>query len=142
MVKSLFIGLALLLANVVVFGQTGTVVFKISNIQLAKGGEISAGIFTKANFPKVGRQLKGTEVKVEAEVMEVTLDAVPTGTYGAVAFQDVNEDKDLATNLVGFPKEPIGFANGAKIRFGPPSFKAAAIQVKPGEVTIVAIKLK
>jgi len=48
----------------------------------------------------------------------------------------------LETNFVGFPKEPIGFANGAKIRFGAPSFEDASISVTEGESIIVKIKLK
>lgn len=122
--------------------QTGTVIFKVSNIKAEKGGEISAGIFTKENFPKVGKQLKGTEEKVTGEYMEITLTEVPPGIYGAVAFQDIDENKDLKTNLIGFPKEPIGFANGAKINLGPPSFKSASIEVKEGQTTIITIQLK
>lgn len=124
-----------------VFGQTGTVVFQISNIQSEKGGEISAGIFTEENFPKVGKQLKSMEQRVVSESMVIEIKNVPIGIYGAVAFQDIDLNKDLNTNFVGFPKEPIGFANDAKIRLGPPSFEAASIHVKAGEITTVPIKL-
>ncbi|MEL7124086.1 MAG: DUF2141 domain-containing protein, partial [Bacteroidota bacterium] len=67
---------------------------------------------------------------------------VQVGTYGAVVFQDINQDKKLKTNLLGFPREPIGFANDAKIKLGPPSFEDASIQVKENETTIVKINLK
>jgi uncharacterized protein (DUF2141 family) len=139
-----FIALLVLSLGIIfsINAQTGTVIFKVSGIKAEKGGEISAGIFEKANFPKVGQQLKGTEKAVNSDYLEITLEEIPVGVYGAVAFQDINKDKDLETNFIGFPKEPIGFANGAAIRFGPPAFEDASIQVKENEVTIVKIKLK
>ena len=122
--------------------QTGTVLFQVSGVQVDKGGDISAGIFEESNFPKVGKQLMSGEKTVDSDYLEVTLEDVPIGTYGAVVFQDINQDRDLATNFVGFPKEPIGFANGAKIRLGPPAFEDAAIRVTANETTLVVIKLK
>lgn len=41
--------------------QTGTVVINVQQIQANKGGEISAGIFKRENFPKVGKQMIGTK---------------------------------------------------------------------------------
>jgi uncharacterized protein (DUF2141 family) len=132
-----FLGLALGL-----MAQTGTVLFKVSNIQHQKGGELSAGVFNKANFPKVGKQVKGKEKLVDAESMELVLENVPIGKYGAVVFQDIDKNKDLKTNLIGLPIEPIGFANNARIKFGPPAFEEAMIEVLEGKVTVVPIKLK
>ncbi|MEM6380766.1 MAG: DUF2141 domain-containing protein [Bacteroidota bacterium] len=123
-------------------GQTGTVVFEVSKIKVDQGGEIAAGLFTKGNFPNVGDQFKGAIEAVKSNFATLTINDVPAGTYAAVVFQDVNQDSDLETNKLGFPKEPIGFANGAKIRFGPPSFEAASVEVKTGETTIIKIKLK
>ncbi|MEM6380266.1 MAG: DUF2141 domain-containing protein [Bacteroidota bacterium] len=137
-----FIGVLLLFLSCSIYAQTGTVIFKVSGIQADKGGELSAGIFEKANFPKVGQQLKGTEKAVSSNYSEVTLTDVPVGTYGAVVFQDINKNKDLETNVLGYPKEPIGFANGAKIRFGPPAFEDSTIQVLANKTTEVIIKLK
>lgn len=43
------------------YAQTGTVVINVQQIQADKGGEISAGIFKKENFPKMGKEMIGTE---------------------------------------------------------------------------------
>lgn len=139
--KTLFLMLFLTSAYLI-NAQTGTVVFQVENIQADKGGELSAGIFTKDNFPEVGKQLKSKQKNVSSTSSEVKMDNVPIGTYGAVVFQDINKDKDLETNFIGFPKEPIGFANDAKINFGPPAFEDASIVVKANETTFVKIKLK
>lgn len=132
----------LFLLSLSIQAQSGSVLFKVSGIQSEKGGSISTGIFTKDTFPEVGKQFRGKDVKVNHSNMEVLLENVPVGTYGAVVFQDQNSNKKLETNLVGLPKEPIGFANDAKIKFGPPSFEDAAIVVSAGQTVIVNIQLR
>jgi len=59
---------------------------------------------------------------------------VPSGTWAVLAYHDENGNKKLDTNFVGMPTEGYGFSNGAKARFGPPSFKDAAIAVGEGNV--------
>jgi uncharacterized protein (DUF2141 family) len=122
--------------------QTGTVVINIQQIQFDKGGEISAGIFNRKNFPKVGKQLIGTEKPVTGNTMQITFEKVPMGEYGVVAFQDIDKNKDLKTNFVGFPKEPIGFSNDAKIKLGPPDFDDAKVKVESGKTLTLTIILK
>jgi uncharacterized protein (DUF2141 family) len=139
--QSLFLAL-LLFTFLHGFAQSGKVVLQIEGIQTQKGGEISAGIFTRENFPKVGKQLLGKEVKVTSSRMEIVFDHVPAGFYGLVAFQDIDQNKELKTNLVGYPKEPIGFSREAKINFGPPSFADAQLEVVSGKTLSVKITLK
>ena len=54
-------------------------------------------------------------------------------------FLDLNGNGEMDTNFLGIPKEPFGFSNNAKGKLGPPSFDAAAFQVR--EATEIAIKL-
>jgi uncharacterized protein (DUF2141 family) len=124
------------------YGQTGTVVINVQQIQSDKGGEISAGIFKKENFPKVGKQMIGTERPVTGSSMQIVFEKVLAGEYGLVAFQDIDKNKDLKTNFVGFPKEPIGFSNDAKIKLGPPDFEDAKVKVEAGKTLTLTIKLK
>lgn len=140
--KKCLLLLGFMAATIAVKAQTGTVILSISGIRLAKGGEISAGLFRRENFPKVGKQYMGTENPVTANTMRITFAQVPVGEYGVVAFQDINRDKKLAANFVGYPTEPIGFANGASISFGPPDFDEAKIRVESGKTITVAITLK
>jgi uncharacterized protein (DUF2141 family) len=123
------------------FAQTGTVVLNVTQIQADKGGEISAGIFVKDNFPKVGKQFVGQEKSVAGKSMQLIFEKVPAGEYGVVVFQDIDKNKDLKTNFVGFPKEPIGFSNDAKIKFGPPDFDDAKVKVEAGKTLTLTINL-
>lgn len=123
------------------FAQTGTIILNVTQIQTDKGGEISAGIFVRKNFPKVGKQLVGQEKSVTGKSMQLIFENVPVGEYGVVAFQDIDKNKDLKTNFVGLPKEPIGFSNDAKIKFGPPDFDDAKVKVEAGKTLTLTIIL-
>lgn len=123
------------------FAQTGTIILNVTQIQTDKGGEISAGIFVRENFPKVGKQLVGQEKSVTGKSMQLIFENVPVGEYGVVAFQDIDKNKDLKTNFVGLPKEPIGFSNDAKIKFGPPDFDDAKVKVEAGKTLTLTIIL-
>lgn len=139
--KKIFLVITLLWIASEVYSQTGTVVVNVLQIQSDKGGEISAGIFKKENFPKVGKQMIGMEKAVTGSTMQLIFEKVPVGDYGIVVFQDIDKNKDLKTNFVGFPREPIGFSNDAKIKLGPPDFNDAKMTVEVGKTLILTITL-
>lgn len=124
------------------YAQTGKVILNIQGIQVSKGGEISAGIFKQENFPKVGKQFIGKEIKVSTEQMQIVFENVPVGNYAMVAFQDIDKNKKLKSNFVGFPTEPIGFSRDAKINFGPPNFDDAKVEIQQGKTLTLTITLK
>ena len=59
----------------------------------------------------------------------IQMDAPTEGLYAIQVFQDVNGDFALDMNRFGAPREPVGFSNNPKTRFGPPSFEDAAIDL-------------
>ncbi|MEZ4905996.1 MAG: DUF2141 domain-containing protein [Spirosomataceae bacterium] len=124
------------------YSQTGKLIVLVQDINAAKGGELSTGIFLKENFPKVGKQLLGSETTITANPMQIVFEKVPIGTYGVVSFQDIDRDKKLKTNWVGFPIEPIGFSRDAKIKFGPPDFNDAKITIEANKTLNLTITLK
>ena len=124
------------------FSQTGTVKVTVTGILSEKGGELSAGIFPEATFPEVGQQLIGKELIINSDKMIVVFEGVPVGTYALAIFQDIDKNKDLATNIVGYPREPIGFSNNVRIRFGPPAFEDAAVTVNTNQTLSLDIQLR
>lgn len=46
----------------------------------------------------------------------------PDTDYAVTVFHDLNENQKLDKNLLGIPKEPIGFSNDARPVTGPPSY--------------------
>lgn len=124
------------------FSQTGAVMLQVINIDTKKGGELSVGFFSEDNFPKIGRQSFGSTKEVNGSIMQLTFEQVPAGTYGIAVFQDVDKNKDLNPNFLGFPTEPFGFSNDTRIRFGPPSFEDAKITVDGGKTLNLVIHLR
>jgi uncharacterized protein (DUF2141 family) len=98
------------------FAQTGKVVLAVIGIEQQRGGELSAGIFKGKYFPQVRKQFIGKEVEVDSQLMIIVFDNVPAGEYGVAVFQDIDRNKDLKTNFIDFPQEPIGFSNDARIK--------------------------
>ena len=124
------------------FSQSGRVVIQVSGVDMNKGGELSAAFFSKGNFPKMGKQSFGDTKKVSSETMQLVFQDVPAGEYGIAVFQDIDRNKDLKKNLIGIPMEPLGFSNGARIKFGLPSFDDAKVVVEKGKTLNVTVKLR
>lgn len=75
-----------------------------------------------------------TTYKTEAADIEngkakITIKNLKSGYYSYSYFHDENSNGELDTNLVGIPKEPYGFSNGEKGKFGPPDFEDCKIKI-------------
>jgi uncharacterized protein (DUF2141 family) len=70
--------------------------------------------------------------RAPAEEGVVTVSEVPPGTYAVQAFHDENGNGDLDRSGP-WPVEGMGFSRDAPMRFGPPRFADAAVEVRePG----------
>jgi uncharacterized protein (DUF2141 family) len=61
--------------------------------------------------------------------VSMNLTNIPAGTYAVQAFHDENGNGVLDRTLLGIPKEGMGFSRNAPMRFGPPAFDDAAVNV-------------
>lgn len=134
--------LVLLFACIISEAQTSKVIVQVENVNVKKGGVVSTGIFVEKNFLKIGKQTYSKVLAVTGNTMEIIYDNIPAGEYAFVAFQDVDGNNQLQTNFIGYPKEPVGFSNNARIVFGPPSFKDAKVKIEDGKTVRISIKLK
>ena len=100
---------------------------KITGIEELRGAIMIAAYSDEATF--LGAQAASSGIfEVKGHVVDAEL-SLPPGTYGISVFHDINGDRELNTNFLGIPKEPTGFSNNAKGKFGPPSFQDAAIRL-------------
>lgn len=74
--------------------------------------------------------------RVAGSVTDVHLSDVSDELVAVKVFHDRDADGRLRTNWIGWPQEPFGFSNDPPIRFGPPSFRAAAVRLQQGENTV------
>jgi uncharacterized protein (DUF2141 family) len=140
--KKFTLALLLLLESALCFSQTGSIILQVEGIDLKKGGELSVGLFKEENFPEVGKQFMGAEILVNGSRMEIKMKPVPAGWYAVVVFQDTDKNKELRTNFIGLPQEPIGFSNDVRIKLGPPSFKDAKFSVQSDKELTLKIILR
>lgn len=137
-----FLPLLILLINHNVFSQRGSVVVRVEGVRQDKGGEIYAALFTEDHFPVTGKHILGAEACGNSPTVRLAFSAVPAGWYGIAVFQDVDGNKQLSTNLIGYPREPFGFSNDARPKLGPPSFSEARFWVDKDRETTVTIRLR
>lgn len=61
-----------------------------------------------------------------------TFGGLPPGRYAVKSFHDRDGNGKMRFSPIGIPMEPYGFSNNARAPFGPPSWRAASFEVKPG----------
>ena len=129
-----FLGsLALLLVAPTLFGAQLTVTVT----GLREPGEIHLAIYeTAAAFegdrgdrggPQAGI-ITGSIEPAGPEDFTATFE-LPDGTYAIGVFHDVDGNGALSKSFLGIPKEPFGFSNNVRGRFGPPSFMEASFSL-------------
>lgn len=121
--------------------QTGKAVLEVENIQVKKGGDLAAAVFDGKHFLKKGKQVAAALKEVTAGKMVFVFENLPVGDYAFVVYQDIDRNKSMKTNIIGYPIEPFGISNNPSLLFGPPSFKESKISVKSNQTTTVNIRL-
>ncbi len=102
--------------------QTGDLQVTINDIAVPSGGPITIMVFNLAEgFPKEKKKAAYTAVASQTgKTAQHTFPGLPVGKYAVSVFQDTNQNGEIDTNFIGFPKEPIGASNLKGL--GKPSF--------------------
>ncbi len=94
-------------------------------------GTLLINIFNTAeNFPRRKGTIKRASVGVDTTTITQTFKNLPEGDYAIMTMHDVNSDKKMNKNAIGFPDEPYGFSNNIKPTFSIPSFDEAKFTLK------------
>jgi uncharacterized protein (DUF2141 family) len=91
-------------------------------------GHVLVAVCTPETFLRRGCPYTGRAPAATGEA-QVVVRGIDPGVYAVQAFHDQNDNLDLDRNFLGLPKEGMGFSNDAPMRFGPPSFDDAAIEI-------------
>jgi uncharacterized protein (DUF2141 family) len=68
------------------------------------------------------------------------LDILEPGQYAFAAYLDENGDGKLNRGkILGRPKEPVAFSNGAKAKLRKPRFEEAVVEISPGSVVVITL---
>jgi uncharacterized protein (DUF2141 family) len=102
---------------------------KVTLEEVATGsGHVLVAVCPPETFLRRGCPYTGRAPAVSGEA-QVVVRGIEPGVYAAQAFHDENGNLDLDRNFLGLPKEGMGFSNDAPMRFGPPRFEDAAIEI-------------
>ncbi len=112
----------------------------IEGVESSKG-TISIGLYNSADgFLKAEKIYKGLLETAKKGTTVATFEDVPNGTYALAVYHDENSNEELDSNLLGIPKEPLGFSKGKLKTFGPPNFEECAFKVDSDTKISVPIK--
>lgn len=95
-------------------------------------GKVMIAVYDSAQGWSTGKPARVAQANAADVAPGAKIVALPPGTYAVRAFQDVDGDGKMGTNPFGLPVEPYGFSKDAQPNMGPPSFDAAAFEVKAG----------
>lgn len=105
----------------------------ITGIDVARAGEIVVMVFQETGFPKDHTKAIHTYRFDPLEAQHQLSIQVPDGKFALKIHHDEDKSGTMTKNWTGIiPAEGVGFSSGAKVRFGPPSFKAAEME-RPGD---------
>ena len=95
----------------------------------------TAQTFLGAQCPYTGR------TAAAAGPVRVVVRGIEPGAYAVQSFHDANDNLDIDRNLLGLPREGMGFSRDAPMRFGPQRFEDAVVEVK-GERSEVEFRMR
>lgn len=125
-----------------VLGQEAQLLhIEVSNIKTNRG-LIRVAIYDSQESFLTEQVVRGAAFPVDRKGKALlSLDDLVRGAYAISIYHDKNSNGKLDNNIFGIPKEPYGFSNNAKKRFGPPAFKAARFSfLRSGQS--ISIRLK
>ncbi|MBV5256920.1 DUF2141 domain-containing protein [Synechococcus moorigangaii CMS01] len=104
-------------------------------------GDVSVALYGDAQSWLGEGAVASASVPVDGASVTVVFDGLAPGQYAAIAYHDVNANGELDTGAMRIPSEPIGYSAGARGRFGPARFDAAAVTLAAGEDRVEYIRL-
>ena len=109
------------------FAHAAMVQIAVTGVTQARG-HVRVELCTESKFLTDACPIQGDAPAVIGSTL-VTIADVPPGQYAVQAFHDVTDQGVVHQNLLGIPRESIGFSNDAPLRLRGPRFKDAAFFV-------------
>ena len=108
--------------------KAGDLRVQLSGIE-KNDGVVRVALFSDEHAFESNQPTRQAKTPARVEGVWVAFENVVPGQYGISAFQDVNNNEKLDTSFIGLPKEPYGFSQNARGKFGPPGFNEIAVEI-------------
>lgn len=117
-----------------------TLTLHIIDIDRKRPGEVVVMVFQEDGFPKDHQKaIKKYHIEPLQSHHQLSIQ-VPEGKFALKIHHDEDKSGTMTKNWTGFiPAEGVGFSSGAKVKFGPPSFNAAKMELPESGETRIAI---
>lgn len=102
-------------------------------------GKIYLALYNHKDHYMKKTYMSSSEMVEDHKVM-IVFRGLQKGEYAFSLFHDVNSNGKLDNNFFGIPKEPYGFSNQQKGRFGPPKFDKVKFTVNEDTYQKISIK--
>jgi uncharacterized protein (DUF2141 family) len=119
--------------------QAGLVEIAVTGIAQARG-HVRVELCTKTTFLTRDCPYQGVAPAMRGATL-VQISNVPPGEYAAQAFHDETDQGVVHQNVLGIPRERIGFSNDAPLRVKGPRFDDAAFAVG-GEMRKITLRVR
>lgn len=127
----LFTGAALVLAPIGLANAAASqnlIEVSVSGVRSAQG-HVRVDVCSEKEFLKDCRY--GGSAPAQPGVTTVVVSGLAPGVYAVQAYHDRNDNHEVDRNLLGLPKEGVGFSN-TRIGLHAPSFQSAAFSYEGG----------
>ncbi len=139
--KNLILVCFLILQSLYIFSQTSEIVVRVKGVSSNKG-YINIAIFdNQKHFLKYEKAYKTAYLKSQKQLVYIFKN-IPQGEYAITVYHDINANKKLDRNFIGFPAEDYGFANSHSTPFGRPVFDDYSFNLKSHHQLTFSINLK
>ena len=114
---------------------------QVQNIEIPEG-TLFLGLFDSTVDYDNDKSKTGffTQTLVKGHTANIVYEGLPSGWYAIKVYHDVNDNKTLDKNFMGFPKEQYGFSNNAMGTLGPPSFEESQFEIKEDTTHLVILQ--
>ena len=135
-IRIILIGIIVAAVTTLTYSQSLKVTVK--NVK-SSNGMVRLALYNSEEL-HMKKEIQTREVKPTNGVAEVFFENVIPGVYSISVMHDVNDNKELDTNLIGIPKEGFGFSNDAMGTFGPPDFKKASFSYPDKKEMVISLR--
>ena len=118
--------------------ETHRLEIHFSGLKPHSGSEILIGVYDQKQEFLSDNVFQTYEIPTQGKTDFSHVIHLPKGEYALALFQDLNGDKELNKNFIGYPTEPFTFSNNAPVRFGPPKWKDAVFNHREDQIMKIA----
>ncbi|MFC4725796.1 DUF2141 domain-containing protein [Glycocaulis abyssi] len=120
--------------------ETATLTVRLTGFSSIEG-ELDVAVYADADSWLGRDPAARTRIPAGTQPAELVFEGLAPSIYAVFAWHDENSDGRLNSGPMRIPTERFGYSAGARGRFGPASFDAAAITLESGMHHIEYIRL-